>query len=93
MGDITYLVTGKGNPDSFCSAAHGAGRRMSRREARETFSLEDHKLATDGVECRKDEAILDETPMAYKDITAVMAAQDDLVTIDHQLHAMVNVKG
>ena len=93
MGTRSYIVRGKGNPESFCSCSHGAGRVMSRTQARRTFSLEDHRKATEGVECRKDEAVLDETPKAYKDIDAVMAAQADLVEVVHTLRQVVCVKG
>ena len=84
---------GKGNPASFNSCSHGAGRAMSRRRAKDQFSLEDHAKATEGVECRKDEGVIDETPGAYKPIDAVMAAQEDLVEIVHTLKQVVCVKG
>lgn len=93
MGAKSYIVRGKGNPESFDSCSHGAGRRMSRAQAKKQFTLEDHRLATAGVECRKDAAVIDETPGAYKDIDAVMAAQSDLVEIVHQLKQVVVVKG
>jgi tRNA-splicing ligase RtcB (3'-phosphate/5'-hydroxy nucleic acid ligase) len=93
MGAKSYIVRGKGHPESFQSCAHGAGRRMSRGEAKRTFSLNEHAAATAGVECRKDAGVIDETPMAYKDIDAVMAAQDDLVEIVHRLRGIVCVKG
>ena len=93
MGVQSYIVEGKGNPESFNSCSHGAGRRMSRRQAKETFTVEDHAVATKGVECRKDEDVIDETPAAYKDIDAVMAAQNDLVSIKHTLKQVVCVKG
>ncbi len=93
MGAQSFIVRGKGNPDSFCSCSHGAGRRMSRTRARAQFTLEDHAQATQGVECRRDRDVLDETPQAYKDITAVMAAQRDLVEIEHTLKQVVCVKG
>jgi tRNA-splicing ligase RtcB len=93
MGARSYIVEGKGNADSFMSCSHGAGRRMSRRQAKETFTLEDHAVATKGVECRKDEDVIDETPAAYKDIDAVMAAQSDLVSIKHTLKQVICVKG
>ena len=83
----------KGNPDAFCSCSHGAGRMMSRDEAARTFTLGDHAAATAGVECRKDASVLDETPAAYKDIDAVMAAQADLVEVLHTLKQVVCVKG
>lgn len=93
MGVKSYIVRGKGNPESFCTCSHGAGRSMSRNEAKKTFSLEDHARATDGVECRKDVSVIDETPGAYKPIDAVMAAQKDLVEIVHTLKQVVCVKG
>ena len=93
MGARSYIVRGLGNPESFCSCSHGAGRAMSRTEARRRFTLEDHALATAGVECRKDADVIDETPGAYKSIDAVMAAQKDLVEILHTLHQVVCVKG
>lgn len=93
MGARSYIVRGKGNPESFCSCSHGAGRAMSRTKAKQKFSLDDHAQATAGVECRKDAGVIDETPMAYKDIDAVMAAQSDLVEIVHTLKQVVCVKG
>ncbi|GAB7545240.1 RtcB family protein [Cupriavidus sp. 8B] len=93
MGARSYIVRGKGNAESFCSCSHGAGRTMSRTEAKRQFSVEDQRLATQGVECRKDAEVIDEIPMAYKDIDAVMAAQSDLVEIVHTLKQVVCVKG
>lgn len=93
MGARSYIVRGKGNPDSFCSCSHGAGRAMSRTEARRRFTLADHQQATRAVECRKDDGVLDETPGAYKSIDAVMAAQRDLVEVVHELRQVVCVKG
>lgn len=93
MGVRSYIVRGLGNADSFHSCSHGAGRRMSRGEARKRFSLEDHIQATQGVECRKDLEVIDETPAAYKDINAVMAAQTDLVEVVHTLKQIICVKG
>ena len=93
MGARSYIVRGKGNPESFCSCSHGAGRVMSRTKAKKLFSVEDPLAATKGVECRKDADVIDETPMAYKDIDAVMAAQSDLVEIVHTLKQVVCVKG
>ncbi|MDE2100485.1 MAG: RtcB family protein [Patescibacteria group bacterium] len=93
MGAKSYIVRGKGNPDSFCSCSHGAGRRMSRGAAKKAFTLEDHALATAGVECRKDLEVIDETPGAYKDIDSVMAAQEDLVDIVATLKQVLCVKG
>lgn len=93
MGAKSFIVRGKGNAEAFCSCSHGAGRTMSRAEAKRTFTLDDHIAATAGVECRKDAGVLDETPMAYKDIDAVMAAQSDLVEIVHTLKQIVCIKG
>ena len=93
MGAKSFIVRGKGNRDSFETCSHGAGRAMSRTEAKRRFSLEDHAAATAHVECRKDAGVIDETPMAYKDIDAVMAAQADLVEIVHTLRQVVCVKG
>lgn len=93
MGAKSFIVRGKGNPDSFCSCSHGAGRAMSRNEAKRRFSLADHAKATEGIECRKDKDVLDETPGAYKDIDAVMRAQSGLVEIVHTLKQVLCVKG
>lgn len=93
MGAKSYIVRGKGNAESFHSCSHGAGRVMSRGEANRRYTVEDHIAATAGVECRKDRDVIDETPMAYKDIDAVMAAQSDLVEIVHTLKQVVCVKG
>lgn len=93
MGARSYIVRGKGNPESFHSCSHGAGRAMSRAEAKRRFTIEDHERATAGVECRKDAEVIDETPMAYKDIDAVIAAQSDLVEVVHTLRQVVCVKG
>jgi tRNA-splicing ligase RtcB len=93
MGARSYIVRGKGNPESFESCSHGAGRTMSRGEAKRRFTLADHRAATEGVECRKDKDVIDETPAAYKDIDAVMEAQRDLVDVVHTLKQVVCVKG
>ena len=93
MGTGSFIVRGLGNQESFCSCSHGAGRRMSRNAARKAITLEDHIKATEGIECRKDADVIDESPAAYKDIGAVMAAQDDLVEIVHRLRQVLNVKG
>jgi tRNA-splicing ligase RtcB len=93
MGAKSFIVRGLGNPDSFNSCSHGAGRKMSRTKAKETFSVEDHRKATEGVECRKDVDVVDETPGAYKDIMDVMEAQSDLVEIVHTLKQILCVKG
>jgi tRNA-splicing ligase RtcB len=93
MGAKSFIVRGKGCADSFHTCSHGAGRAMSRTEAKRRFTLEDHAAATAHVECRKDAGVIDETPMAYKDIDAVMAAQADLVDVVHTLRQVVCVKG
>lgn len=93
MGARSFIVRGRGSAESFCSCSHGAGRVMSRAEARRQFTVDDHVAATRDVECRKDEDVVDETPLAYKDIDAVMAAQADLVEIVHTLRQVVCVKG
>ena len=93
MGARSYVVRGKGNPESFHTCSHGAGRAMSRNEAKRSFTVADHEKATAGIECRKDADVIDETPMAYKNIDAVMSAQTDLVDIVHTLHQVVCVKG
>jgi tRNA-splicing ligase RtcB len=93
MGAKSFIVRGLGNAESFCSCSHGAGRVMSRTEAKRRFTVADHIEATAGVECRKDEDVIDETPKAYKDIDAVMAAQASLVEIVHTLRQVVCVKG
>jgi len=93
MGARSYIVRGVGNAESFESCSHGAGRAMSRTEARKRFTVDQHVAATAGVECRKDLDVIDETPAAYKDIDAVMEAQRDLVEIVHTLKQVVCVKG
>jgi len=93
MGARSFIVRGLGNPESFDSCSHGAGRVMSRTKAKKLFSVEDHAKATEGVECRKDADVIDEIPMAYKDIDAVMEAQKDLVEVVHTLKQVVCVKG
>lgn len=93
MGAKSFIVRGLGNPDSYCSCSHGAGRVLSRTNAKKMFSLDDHIKATEGVECRKDTNVIDETPMAYKDIDAVMSAQEELVEVVHTLKQVVCVKG
>ena len=93
MGARSFIVRGLGNPESFESCSHGAGRVMSRTKAKKLYSVADQIKATEGVECRKDEGVIDEIPMAYKDIDAVMAAQKDLVEVVHTLKQIVCVKG
>ena len=93
MGAKSFIVRGKGNAESFCSCSHGAGRRMSRMEAKRRFSTQDMVEQTAGVECRKDKGVVDEIPAAYKDIDAVMAHQSDLVEVVHTLRQIVCIKG
>lgn len=93
MGTGSFIVEGLGNADSFCSCSHGAGRKMSRTEAKKVISLEEHRQAMQGIEARLDKDVLDESPAAYKDIGDVMKAQEDLVRILHRLRQIVNVKG
>jgi len=93
MGARSYIVRGLGNEDAFHSSSHGAGRKMSRTAAKKQFTLDDHAKATAGIECRKDEDVIDETPGAYKSIEDVMEAQKDLVEIVHTLRQVVCVKG
>jgi tRNA-splicing ligase RtcB len=93
MGAKSFIVRGKGNPESFCSCSHGAGRKMSRTAAENAFTTEDLARQTEGVVCRKDKGVLDEIPGAYKDIDEVMANQDDLVEVVHTLKQVVCVKG
>jgi len=93
MGARSYIVRGKGNPESFSSCAHGAGRRMSRTAAVKQFTAEDLARQTEGVICRKDQGVVDEIPGAYKDIDTVMTNQADLVDVVHRLKQIVCVKG
>lgn len=93
MGTRSYIVRGKGNPESFSSCSHGAGRRMSRTAAGKKFSEDDLARQTEGVVCRKDKGIVDEIPAAYKDIDSVMANQSDLVEVLHTLKQVLCVKG
>ena len=93
MGAKSYIVRGKGSPESLQSCAHGAGRRMSRSEAKRRFNRKDLEQQTSGVECRKDKGVVDEIPGAYKDIDTVMANQTDLVEVVHTLKQVVCVKG
>lgn len=92
MGAKSFIVEGLGNKESFCSCSHGAGRVMSRRRAHEELTIEDHINDTQGVECRKDRGVLDESPRAYKDIEAVMVAQEDLVTVKATLKQLLCIK-
>ncbi len=93
MGAKSFIVRGKGNAESFCSCSHGAGRVLSRTEAKKRFTVADQIAQTKGVECRKDKDVIDEIPSAYKDIDAVMHAQRELVEIVHTLRQVVCVKG
>ena len=93
MGAKSFIVRGLGNEESFCSCSHGAGRVMSRTKAKSRFTVEDQQRATAHVECRKDKDVIDEIPMAYKDIDAVMKAQRELVEVVHTLRQIVCVKG
>jgi tRNA-splicing ligase RtcB len=93
MGARSYIVRGKGNALSFESASHGAGRRMSRTQARRQYTVADLEKQTKRVECRKDRGVLDELPKAYKDIDRVMAQQEDLVEVVAVLEQLVCVKG
>ncbi len=93
MGTKSYIVRGKGNPESFCSCSHGAGRKMSRSKAKRLFTPDDLSLQTQGIECRKDGGVVDEIPAAYKDIDQVMANQTDLVEVVHTLKQVLCVKG
>ena len=93
MGAKSFIVRGKGNPLSYQSCSHGAGRCLSRGQAKRQITMEEHAQATAGVECRKDSGVLDESPRAYKDIHAVMAAQADLVDVVATLKQVLCVKG
>ena len=93
MGTGSFIVRGLGNKESFCSCSHGAGRVMSRTQAKKEISMEQHAKAMEGIEARLDADVLDESPAAYKDIGAVMEAQSDLVEIVARLRQVINVKG
>lgn len=93
MGQRSYIVRGKGDLQSYCSCSHGAGRAMSRAEAKRRFTLTDLIAQTEGVECRKDEGVIDEIPASYKDIDQVMANQTDLVEVMHTLKQVLCIKG
>lgn len=94
MGTGSFIVEGLGNDDSYHSCSHGAGRTMSRNQAKKVITLEEHAEATKGIECRKDDGILDESPRAYKDINDVIKIQEgSLITVKHRLRQIVNVKG
>lgn len=93
MGAQSFIVKGKGNPDSFCSCSHGAGRKMSRSKAKHLFNQQDLIAQTVGIECRKDKGVVDEIPSAYKDIHQVMANQNDLIDVVHTLKQVLCIKG
>ena len=93
MGARSYIVRGKGHPDSFCSCSHGAGRKMSRNKAKHLFNQQDLIQQTQGIECRKDAGVIDEIPAAYKDIDQVMAQQSDLIEVVHTLKQVLCIKG
>lgn len=93
MGAASFIVKGKGNPESFCSCSHGAGRKMSRSKAKVLFSQQDLIQQTQGIECRKDKGVVDEIPAAYKDIHDVMANQQDLIEVVHTLKQVLCIKG
>jgi tRNA-splicing ligase RtcB len=93
MGARSYIVRGKGNPESFCSCSHGAGRKMSRSKAKLLFNQQDLIAQTQGIECRKDSGVIDEIPGAYKDIDQVIAYQSDLIDVVHTLKQILCIKG
>ena len=93
MGTGSFIVRGKGNKESFCSCSHGAGRKLSRGQAKKEISIEDHKKAMQGIEARTDVDVIDESPAAYKDIGSVIDAQSSLIEVVYRLRQIVNVKG
>ena len=93
MGARSFIVSGLGNAESFCSCSHGAGRKMSRTQAKKVFTVDDLKAQTSGVQCRKDNGVVDEIPGAYKDIDEVMANQSDLVEVREELRQLICIKG
>ena len=93
MGAKSFIIKGRGNPESFNSCSHGAGRKMSRTKAKAKYTIDDLKKQTEGVECRKDKGVVDEIPGAYKDIEEVMRAQHDLVEVVAELKQVICVKG
>jgi tRNA-splicing ligase RtcB len=93
MGAKSFIIKGLGNPQSFNSCSHGAGRKMSRTKAKAKYTIDDLKAQTAGVECRKDKGVVDEIPSAYKDIEEVMRAQSDLVEVVAELKQVICVKG
>lgn len=93
MGTGSYIVKGLGNPESYYSASHGAGRKMSRTKAKKAYTTIDLENQTKGIECRKDAGIVDEIPAAYKDIDSVIEAQENLITPVARLRTLMCVKG
>ena len=93
MGGKSFIIEGLGEPSSFESASHGAGRRMSRSKAKKTFTTDDIKEQLAGIECRRDRGILDELPAAYKDVEQVMRYQEDLVRPIVTLQEILSIKG
>lgn len=93
MRDGSFIVRGKGNPDSLCSSSHGAGRVLSRSKAKETLNMDDFKATMTGIQAKVVNGTLDESPMAYKDIFSVMAMQQDLVEVLHHVRPIINIKG
>lgn len=93
MGARSYIVRGKGHPESFCSCSHGTGRKMSRSKAKLLFNQQDLIAQTQGIECRKDSGVIDEIPSAYKDIDQVIAYQSDLIEVVHTLKQILCIKG
>lgn len=92
MGAKSFIIKGKDNPESFCSCSHGTGRRMSRSAAKRQFTEDDDEEQTQGVECRKDKGIIDETPAAYNDIDKVMEDQSDTIDVIHTLKKLYALK-
>ena len=93
MGAKSFIVKGKGNTDSLKSCSHGAGRLMSRNEAKKSFNEKDMQEQTKGIECKKDASVIDEIPKAYKPIEKVMAAQSNLIEVVTELRQVICVKG
>lgn len=93
MRDGSFIVRGKGNPDSLFSSSHGAGRVLGRSAAKAALNLEDFKMTMDGIQARVEDATLDESPAAYKDIFTVMREQSDLVDTIHHVRPIINIKG
>jgi tRNA-splicing ligase RtcB len=93
MQDGSFIVQGKGNPESLCSSSHGAGRIKSRKQAKKDISMADFEKQMEGITARVNESVLDEAPGAYKNIHEVMALQKDLVDILHHVKPIINIKG